>query len=214
MSVSLPNGTVLSIASGYATSKNMTAISNATEAVATLEASHGLVIGDYVEVTSGWSRLTGRIMKVKAVATNDVTFTKMNTSNVASYPAGAGVGSVRKISGFTPIQQITNTSKDGGEQQFATYQFLEADTEGRLPTIKSASGMTIQIADDPDLPGFPLLQTANDDRAPRAIKGVLPNTKEILYNGYVSFDDNPSLTPNEIMACEMTLSFIGRPQRI
>ncbi|SEL12037.1 Phage tail tube protein, TTP [Roseateles sp. YR242] len=214
MAVSLPNGTTFAMASGYGTAIVMSDVSNATEAVATLAAGHGLVVGDYAEVTSGWSRLTGRIMKVKAVATNQVTFAKLNTSNVNSYPATLGAGTVRKITGWTPIQQITNTSKDGGEQQFVTFQFLEADSEGRIPTVKSASGMTIQIADDPDLPGFALLQLANDDRQPRALKAALPNTKEILYNGYVGFDDNPSMTPNEIMACPMTHSFVGRPHRV
>ncbi len=62
MSVQLPNGSIVSIASTYGTLKTMSAISNAAEAVATLEASHDVVENDILEITSGWSKLSGRIL--------------------------------------------------------------------------------------------------------------------------------------------------------
>ena len=74
MSVTIATGTTFAYASTYGSSANMTAITNASEAVATLGAGHGVVVGDYLEVTSGWDRLTGRIVRAKTVATNDVTF--------------------------------------------------------------------------------------------------------------------------------------------
>ncbi len=214
MSVSLPNGSQIFIASGYNTVKNMTAISNAVAAVATLEASHGVAVGDYVEVTSGWSRLTNKILKASAVATNDVTFAGLDTSLTSIYPAGQGVGTVREISGWTQLQQVLSTSSTGGEQQFTEYQFLESDAQRRLPTTKSAGGLTISVADDPTLAGFILASAANDDRLPRAVKIVLPSGKEILYNCYISLNKTPTLTVNEIMACEATLSFLAEPQRV
>jgi hypothetical protein len=140
MAVSVPNGSLIHIASGYAASKVMSALTNANPAVATLEASHGVAVGDYIEVTSGWSRLTNKILRASAVATNDVTLEGLNAISTSIYPAGGGVGSVREITGWTQLQQVLNSSSSGGEQQFLEYQFLESDAQKRIPTFKSAAG--------------------------------------------------------------------------
>ena len=213
MSVSLPNGAIVAIASGYGASKAMSAISNATEAVATLEASHGVVENDYLEVTSGWSRLNSRIVRADSVSTNDVTLEDINTTSTTRYPAGAGVGSVREITGWTQLAQITGSSSEGGEQQFTTYQFLEADSEVRIPTTKSAAGINFTVADDPTLAGYILAQAANEDRLPRAVRITLPNGQILLYNAYISLSPIPSLTVNEIMTTQVTLSLLAEPVR-
>lgn len=213
MAVALPNGSIVSIASGYGVAKTMSAVSNATEAVATLEASHGVIVGDFIEVTSGWSRLNKRVVRASAVATNDVTLDDINTSSTTLYPAGAGTGSVREISGWTQLSQILGSASTGGEQQFATYQLLEADTEVRIPTSKSAAGITFTIADDPSLAGYLLAKEANDDRLPRAVKIVLANGAILLYNAYISLSVVPSLTVNEPMSIQVTLSLLSEPTR-
>lgn len=213
MSVSLPNGSIVSIASGYGVSKTMSAVTNASEGVATLEASHGVVENDYLEVTSGWSRLNARIVRADSVSTNDVTLEDINTTSTTLYPAGAGTGSVREISGWTQLSQILSSASTGGEQQFATYQLLEADSEVRIPTSKSAAGITFTIADDPTLAGYILAKTANDDRLPRAVKIVLANGGILLYNAYVSLSVIPSLTVNEPMSIQVTLSLLAEPTR-
>lgn len=213
MAVALPNGAVVAIASGYAASKTMSALTNANPGVATLEASHGVVEGDFVEVTSGWSRLNGKIVKAGTVTTNDVQLLGMNTTSTTIYPASAGTGSVREITGWTQVQQVLESSSTGGEQQFLEYQFLEDDAQKRIPTFKSAAGLTISIADDPTLAGYILAETANDDRLPRAVRITLPSGAIILYNAYISLNKTPSLTVNQLMAVQMTLSFLNEPVR-
>jgi hypothetical protein len=213
MAVRVPNGSLVYMASGYGVAKTMSALSNATEAVATLEASHGVVENDYIELTSGWSRLNDKIVRADSVSTNDVTLEDINTSSTTIYPAGSGTGSVREISGWTQVTQILSSSSTGGEQQFLEYQFLEADAAVRIPTIKSAGGLTFTVGDDPTLTGFIALETANDDRLQRAFRIILPSGAIILYNAYVSLNKTPSLTVNELMACEVTLSFLAEPNR-
>lgn len=213
MSISLPNGAIVSIASGYGAAKTMSALTNANPGVATLQSSHGVSTGEYIEVTSGWSRLTDKIVRAGTVSTNDVPLEGYNTSSTTIYPAGAGTGSVREITGWTQLSQILSSSSNGGEQQFLEYQFLESDAQKRIPTYKSAAGLTISIADDPSLAGYILAAEANDDRLPRAVKVVLPNGAIILYNAYISLNKTPSLTVNEIMAVELTLSLLNEPVR-
>jgi len=201
----LPNGALVHIASGYGAVKNMTAVSNANPAVATLEASHGVVANDILEVTSGWSRLSGKIVKAGTVSTNDVQLAGIDTSLTSIYAAGGGAGSVRKVTGWTQLQQILETSSSGGEPQFYEYQYLESDGQRRIPTTKSARGISFTIADDPALAGQILVQQANDDRLQRAVRITLPSGNVIYYNARISIGE-PSLTVNQAMACEVTLS--------
>jgi hypothetical protein len=209
MSVSLPNGAVIAIASGYGPTKAMSAVTNANPGVATLAASHGIVVGDVMEVTSGWSRLNGKIVRASAVATNDVSLEGQNTTSTTLYPAGAGVGSIREVTGWTQLSQILSSSSSGGEQQFLEYQFLEDDAQKRIPTFKNASGLSFEIADDPTLAGYILADQANDDRQPRAVRITLPSGAVLYYNAYISLNKTPTLTSNQIMAVTVTLSLLS-----
>jgi hypothetical protein len=213
MSVSLPNGAIVSIASGYDAVKDMTALSNANPGVATLETGHGVTSGEFLEVISGWSRLTDKVVRAGTVSTDSVPLDGIDTTLTSIYPAAGGAGTVRAISGWTQLSQILTSSSSGGEQQFLEYQFLEGDSQKRIPTTKSASGLTFSIADDPSLPGYILASAANDDRQPRAVRVTLPSGAIILYNAYISLNKTPSLTVNEIMAVEVTLSLLAEPVR-
>lgn len=212
MAVSLPNGSTVAIASGYGSAKVTTVVTNASEAVVT-SAAHGYSNGDFIEFTSGWSKATNKVFRIKSVATDTFVLEGFDSSSTTNYPAASGVGTVRKVTGFTQLAQITGSSSTGGEQQFLTYQFLEDDAEKRIPTNKSAAGVTFTVADDPSLPGYIIASTANDDRAQRAIKITLSNSSIILYNSYVSLSTIPSLTVNELMTVEATLSLLASPVR-
>lgn len=213
MAISLPNGALVAIASGYGAAKTMSALTNASPAVATLEASHGVIVGDFLEVTSGWSRLTDKIVRASVVSTNDVSLEGVNTLLTSIYPAAGGTGTVREITGWTQLSQILSSSSNGGEQQFLEYQLLEGDAQKRIPTFKNAAGLSFTVADDPTLAGYILASAANDDRLPRAVKITLPSGAVLVYNAYISLNKTPSLTVNELMAVEVTLSLLAEPVR-
>ena len=216
MSVSLPNGSLVAIASGYGTVKTMSDISNADPGVATLEIGHGIVLNDIFEVTSAWSRLTNKIVKAGTPTgspANDVPLVGIDTTSTSIYPAAGGAGTIREITGWTQLSQILESTSNGGEQQFLTYQFLEGDAQLRIPTFKNASGLTFKIADDPTLAGYLLVAEANDDRLPRAVRITLPSGSVIYYQAYLSLNRTPSLTINELMAVEVTLSLLAEPVR-
>ena len=213
MAISLPNGATVYIASGYGAAKTMSAVTNANPGVATLASGHSVTTSDVVEITSGWSRITNKVVKVGTVTGNSVPLAGLDTSSTTIYPAGSGTGTVREITGWTQLTQVLSSTSTGGEQQFLEYQLLEADAQVRIPTFKSASGLTLSIADDPTLAGYILASAANDDRAQRAVKIVLPDGSMLFYNAYISLNKTPSLTVNEIMACEVTLSLLAEPVR-
>lgn len=213
MAISLPNGALVAIASGYGAVKTMSAITNADPGVATLESSHGVINGDILEVTSGWSRLNDKIVRAANLSTNDIDLEGIDTTLTSIYPAAGGAGSIREISGWTQLSQILESSSSGGEQQFLDYQLLEADAAKRIPTFKSPAGISFKIADDDTLAGYILAAEANDDRLQRAVKITLPSGAIILYNAYISLNKTPSLTVNQIMSVEVTLSLLAEPVR-
>lgn len=206
MSVTLPDGAVISMGTTVGTSKTMSAISNASAAVATLEASHGVIVNDIVLITSGWSRLNQRVARASVVATNDVTLESINTASTTNYPAGSGTGSVAEITAWTQISQVVEASFSGGEQQFATYSFLEDSFERQIPTQKSAMTLTLQVADDQSLTHFAALVAADLARTNKAIRIVLPSGAILYFSAIVTFNQNPTLTKGSIMTNQVTLS--------
>ncbi len=213
MAISLPNGSVVAIGTTYGAVKTMSAVTNGNPAVATLEASHGIIDGDIMVVTSGWSRLTNRVVKAGTVATNSVPLLGIDSLLTSIYPAAGGAGSIIEVTAWTQLAQILSSTSSGGEQQFLEYQFLEGDSQQRIPTFKSASGLSFSVADDPSLAGYIAASTANDDRLPRAVRITLPSGAAILYYAYISLNKTPSLTVNEIMAVEVTMSLLSQPVR-
>lgn len=209
--ITLPNGAIVSLAASYAAAAPITAISNASAASVT--ATNTLTAGDYVEITNGWSRMSGKIVRVLSATGTTFVLESYDTTSTTIYPVGGGVGTFRKILTWTQLSQILSSSSSGGEQQFLEYQLLEGDSQKRIPTVKSAAGLTFSVGDDPTLPGYILASAANDDRLPRAARIDLPSAAKILYNAYVSLNKTPSLTVNEIMACEVTLSLLAEPVR-
>lgn len=212
MAISLPNGALVAMANGYGSALTVSAITNANPAVAS-STGHALVDGDIVEVTTGWSRLTDKVVKVDQLTADTFGLLGVDTSLTSIYPSGGSAGSVRKVTGFTQLAQILDSSSSGGEQQFLEYQLLEGDAQKRIPTFKSAAGLTFSVADDPLLPGYILASAANDDRLPRAVRITLPSGATIFYNAYISLNKTPSLTVNQIMAVEVTLSLLAEPVR-
>lgn len=216
MSVSLPNGALVAIASGYGAAKTMSAVTNATYANATLEASHGVATGDFIEITSGWSRLTDKVVRVASAGSptaNEIELEGIDTALTTIYPVGTGTGTIREITGWTQLSQILSSTSDGGDQQFLEYQFLESDAKKRIPTFKNPAGITFSIADDDTLAGYILVAVANDDRLPRAVRVTLPDGSLILYNCYISLNRTPTLTVNELMAVTVTLSLLAEVVR-
>lgn len=209
--ISLPNGSVVAIASGYGPVNGITALSNASPTVATISGSpQDVVTGDYVEITSDWQKITDRIVRAGTVSGSTVPLLGLDTTDVTRYPAGSGLGGLRRVAGWTQLAQILGTGSTGGEQQFLEYQLLEASDKRRIPTAKSAAGITFTVADDPTLAGYMLAAAADEDRLPRAVRVTLPSGGVLLYNAIISLGSTPTLVVNEIMSVVVSLSLMAK----
>lgn len=213
MAITLATGTLVAIASTYGASVNMTAITNAAAAVATLAVGHGVTVGDFLEVTSGWDRLNGRIVRVSAVATNDVTLEGINTTSTSLYPAGTGAGTIRRITAWTNLSQVTSgISVSGGEQQFADITTLTDRTQKQIPTVRGAVSVTLPTFDDPSLAWYSTVQSASDTAVATAVRMIFPNNSRLVANAYWSLQAVPTIEDSTLRG-SISLSFVADPTR-
>lgn len=212
MAARLPDGAIVSLATTYGFPVTVSAISNANPGVATA-AANGYDNGDLVTMVSGWSNLNNRVVRVAGVAAGAFNLDGIDTTSTSLYPAASGTGTSTKITAFQQITQIMGFTTSGGDQQFANYSFLEQNFETQIPTIFSAQSIQIDIADDPALAGYIALKAASDARAIRALKIAMPDGSFILYQGYVSFNETPTVTKGQVMQVKATFSLQSRPVR-
>jgi len=213
MAITLTTGTVIAIASTYGAVVNMTAITNASEAVATLAAGHSVVVGDYLEVTSGWGRLNNRIVRAKTVSTNDITFETINTSNTTTYPAGTGTGSIRRITAWTNLSQVQGTTTSGGDQQFTDTTAIDDTVQKQAPTVRSAVTMNLTIFDDPTLAWYTAVSAADDARTPFGLRMSFPNGSKLVANTYWALQKTPNVASNDTLKTQVSLTYAADPVR-
>ena len=144
----VPTGTTFFVASAYGASINTTAVSNAAEAVVTTASAHSYSNGDVVEVTSGWGRLNKRVFRIKAASGSTLTLESADTSSTAFFPAGSGVGSVRKITTFTQVVQVLAINSSGGDPKNVTYKYMESDVEFNINDGFASQQMTLELDAD------------------------------------------------------------------
>ncbi|MFA5595942.1 MAG: phage tail protein [Pusillimonas sp.] len=212
MAVQLPNGVVFSLGTTIDAAKTVSSISNANPAVATSTA-HGFANGDIILLNSGWQKLNDRLLRVANQASGTFELAGQDTTSTTLYPTGTSAGSAKKVSAWTQITQVLECSTSGGEMQFATYSFLENDFESQIPTQHSAMSLQLSIADDPSLTGYAALKKAAADRVAVPVRAQMPGGSVIYYMGYVSFNETPTMTKNNVMACNATVSLQSLPVR-
>jgi len=212
MSSKLPDGAIVTLSTTLGSTKTVSALTNANPGVATSTA-HGFANGDIVLMNSGWSNLNQKAVRVAGSVANAFNLDGIDTSLTSLYPAGSGTGSAQLVGGFTQISQIMGLTTQGGDQQYATFSFLEQNFETQLPTVFSAQSISLEIADDPSLPGYIALKAAADARAFRVLKLQLPDGSFIFYYGQISFNETPSLNKGQVMVVKATFALQARPVR-
>lgn len=209
---SIPDGTTIHLGTTFGTPVSITAISNATTAVATA-AGHSLSAGDIITVKSGWQRINERVFRVANPLASTFELEGLDTSDTTAFPTGTSAGSATKVLTFTQITQVIGISTSGGDQQYATVSPLEADFEIQIPTMYSAQSLSMEIGDDPSLVGYQALKKAADARAIRPLMMINKNGSKIYYYGYVSLNETPTKNKGQVDTVNSSFSLLSRPTR-
>lgn len=210
---SLPKGTKVFIATTFGSAITTTVASNAAECQLTATA-HGLSDGDIVEVTSGWGGLNRRIARLKSVAANTMVLESIDTSSTTLYPAGSGIGSVRKVTAWQQITGVLDVASSGGEPKQVEYDYMEDDIAYSINDGFSASSYTIDIDADKDTTaGYLALRTLTDVRTDTAANFLLKNGKKIYQPCTVALNENVQFRKGAVNAVKATLNGNNRLTR-
>ncbi len=212
MGYKIPNGGYFQHAATYDAVLPFTALSNAAEAVATVTGA-SLAVGDIVLLTSGWSKLDNKVVRVKAATATAITLEGIDTTDVLLFPAGGGVGTMKKVLTWVQIPQITDLAFSGGEQNYLDVVFLEDDQGKQIPTDKTATSMTLTIADDPVKPFNGVLLKADARKQVEAARLVLPGNDQLLYGTFTSFSKQPAVSRSNLLTRTVSLALQSEPTR-
>ncbi|MDD0814285.1 phage tail tube protein [Curvibacter sp. HBC28] len=192
-----PTGTIHSVATALAAAKTISGISNAAEAVVSSTA-HGYSNGDIVIVYSGWGRLNFRAFRIKSVLTDSFVLEGANTSNTDLYSAGAGSGSVRKVTTWVDLDRTMNHSSSGGDSKVVNVKFLESDVEIVLNDGFNAVQRTFDMdADMIGTPAYAALKTLSDTDADTVVRRRAKSGALSLLPAKVSFNEEETLSDGQ-----------------
>lgn len=209
----LPSGTLLSVATAFATAKTVTGISNAAEAVVSCTA-HGYQVGDIVQIYSAWGRLNRRAVKVKSVLTDSFVAEGIDTSNTEFFPAGSGGGTVRKVSTFTQISKYLNSNSSGGEPRTVTVRFMDEDVETALNDGFTAVQETFDIdADQYGSGAYTALRNLSEVQSDTILKKTLKNGSVIYTPCTIALNENVRMADGQILTNTVSISGNGRITR-
>ncbi len=207
----LPNNIAFALASVFAAAVNITAASNAAEAVCT--ATNTFAAGDFVEYTGGWSKANGRVFRLKAASGTSFTLEGLDTTDVTLFPTGAGLGQVRKVTTWVPITGVTAAEISGGDGKFVEVPLLDTDMPVNLPDGFTATTVALTIADEKGAPHHAALKAVSDGVKLTCLRGILPGGAVLLYAGYCSFNESPSLAKGSVMAVKASFSLQNKVVR-
>ncbi len=211
MGFALPNGATVFVGSKLAAAVAVSAVSNAKGAVLTVATGHGLAVGDVVLINSGWSLIDNLVARVSAQTATSVTIGVVDSSDVNFFPAGSGGGSLRKVTEWTEIPQITEVSQSGGDQQYTQIQFLADDRQRNLATYKAAKSQTFTVAHDSTLPVYGVLSAADRSGDTLPLRMYVPKAKEMRYwSGQASFDPQPTTAVNNVETVQPAFAIQSR----
>lgn len=204
----VPTGTTFHIASAYAAAKTTTIVTNASEAVVT-SAAHGYSNGDIVEMTSGWGRLNLRVLRIKSVTTDTFVLEGFDSSNTSIYTAGQGIGSVRKISTFTQVQQVLSVSSSGGDPVNVDYKYVENDTRDSINDGFNPTNYTMELdADAISTSGYLALRTLTEVQTTTCLKMVTRNGALLFQPCTVALNESVQIADGQIN--RVTAAFNGK----
>ena len=216
MAITLTTGVTVAVAKAYGSAITITGITNAQNPVATTSAAHGLVPGDYIEISSGWGLLDQQVVRCGDGTTgSSVELDGINTSDTTKFAGGstAGAGSCREITTWTNLSQLKSISASGGSQNFADVTSLTDQVQRQIPTTRAAVTMTIDCYDDPGLGWYADVVAADEARKPYGLKMTFPNGSLLVANAYWSLMRVPTLATNEALTSQISLSYAAEPVR-
>ena len=140
--------------------------------------------------------------------------TEIYTTNTEHFPAGSGVGTVRKVTTFTQISKYLNAQASGGDPKQVTVKFMDEDTETSLNDGFTAVTESFEIdADQFGTSAYAALRTLSDVQTDTILKKTLRNGSIIYTPCTVALNENVKMADGSIYTNAVSISGNGRITR-
>lgn len=199
------------MATTYGSGFTVSAITNANPAVATFSSSHGVIVGDVFELTSGWDLLDKRLVRCSVVSTNDITLESIDTSSTTMYPVGEGTGTGREITAWTSITQINEFAIEPTTVDFVDITTLSNYMHREIPGLESAGKASGQILYDIALSWVSAVLTASDTNALTGMRMITPGSNKIYVNAYWKLSRTPQVAVGAAIKQAINMTFAAWP---
>lgn len=209
MAYYFPEGSKFYFSQTFAAAKTITALSNASPAVATSTA-HGYSDNDEILLTSGWEDATDTVFKVDQLTADTFSLLGLNSTDTDFYAAGTGTGTAEKISGWTEIPQVLTIATNGGDARFTTIQPIARRNAINVPTGFNPTSITLTLGHDPSNASYATMLDISRALTKVAFKMVLSGGAVTYGYGYMSVSEAPSLNVNQANQVTAALTLLGR----
>ncbi len=209
MAYYFPEGSKFYFSKTFAAAKAISAITNASPAVATATA-HGYVDGDEILLTSGWEDATDTVYRVDQLTADTFEIEGLNTTNTNFYPTGSGAGDARKVSTWVEIPQVLSISTSGGDARFTTISPLAKRNDINVPTGFNAMSISITMGHDPSNANYQQMLDISHTLERVACKMVLSGGAVGYGYGDMNVADAPQLNRNQANQVNASITLLGR----
>lgn len=204
----VPEGSRFLISTTFAPAVNVTAVTNAANAVAT--ATNTFTAGDELLFTSGWEDATDSVWKASAATGSTVTLGGLDSTDTNFFPSGGGIGTLQRVSNWIELQQPLTIDTSGGDAKFINVDPLNKRNSFQIPTGFNANQTRLTIGYDPTLPGYQAALAASRTLRKVAFKFVLSGGATAYTFGYITASEVPRMTKGQVLSVEVAIASIGR----
>lgn len=211
MAYDFPEGSHFFFAEVSAASKAVSEITNANPAVATAVA-HGLTAGQEILLTSGWEDASDAVFRVDAPDADTFSLLGLDTSDLNLFPAGMGAGSVQPIlpADWLEVPKVMTIATSGGDPKFTTVSLLAKRNDQSIPTGFGATSVALTLAHDAGDTNYQKMLSISRARRTVAFKLLLANAAASYGYGYLSVNEMPKLSSQQVNQVTATFSLLGR----
>ena len=210
MAYFFPQGTKVFYSNTLAAPRTVTAITNASPAVATSVA-HGLADLDPVLYNGAWADALDTVFEVDQLTLDTFSFLGLNATDTNVYPTGSGAGTVRRISGWIEIPQILTVTGNGGGIRYGNVDPLGSRQALKQPIGFDAAGLDIKIGYDPTNMVITGMQTLTRVFGKVAIRVLIPGGGRVYGFGNIACGEMPEFgSKDSPIQLSVGIGFDGR----
>lgn len=210
MAYYFPQSTKVFYSNTLAAPQTVTAVTNASPAVATAIA-HGFADADPVLFASAWADTADTVFEVDQLTVDTFAFLGLDATDTNVYPTGSGAGTAKKISTWVEMPQILSISATGGGVKYGTISPIGSRQDIKQPIGFEAAGLDIKIGYDPSNAIITGMQAMTRAFGKVAVKLLIPGGGRVYGYGNIACGEFPEIgSKDSPIQLSVGIGFDGR----